>query len=109
VTARCGFVALKCAACSQGHPASLRVVGWARDAGLDVILDLHWATAGGLVPPQSMEMPDTHSLQFWSEVANVFASADADPKSGHRPEPQELLYAAAGQLKRSSDLAACPD
>jgi endoglucanase len=52
----------------------LRVVGWARDAGLDVILDLHWATAGGLVPPQFMEMPDTHSLQFWSEVAAAFAS-----------------------------------
>jgi predicted ABC-type ATPase len=36
-------------------------------------------------------------------------STDADPKTGHRPEPQEVLYATAGELKRSMELTACPD
>jgi hypothetical protein len=49
------------------------VVGWARDAGLDVILDLHWATANGAVQPQFMPMPDADSVTFWRDVAARYA------------------------------------
>jgi len=35
-------------------------------------------------------------------------SADADPKTGHCPEPRELLYSEAGKLIRQSDLLICP-
>jgi predicted ABC-type ATPase len=46
---------------------------------------------------------------YLTELRVLDNSADADPKAGHPPEPQEILYAAAGELKRSVDLAACPD
>jgi predicted ABC-type ATPase len=35
-------------------------------------------------------------------------SADADPKTGHRPEPKEILYSEAGKLVRQSDPSMCP-
>jgi predicted ABC-type ATPase len=35
-------------------------------------------------------------------------SADSDPKTGHRPEPRELLYSEGGNLIRHCDLSICP-
>jgi hypothetical protein len=55
------------AACYQARVAE--IVGWARAAGLDVILDLHFSTAGGAVEPQFMPMPDAESVVFWAQVA----------------------------------------
>jgi endoglucanase len=49
------------------------LVGWARARDLDVILDLHFSTAGGAVPAQFMEMPDADSITFWQEVAALYA------------------------------------
>ena len=60
------------AACYQTRVGE--VVGWARDAGLDTILDLHWATANRAVEPQFMAMPDADSVKFWQEVAARYAN-----------------------------------
>jgi endoglucanase len=47
-----------------------QVVQWAELAGIDVILDLHWSDQGDYtVTPGQQTMADTHSLQFWKEVA----------------------------------------
>jgi predicted ABC-type ATPase len=46
---------------------------------------------------------------YLSELRVFDNSKDADPKTGHRPEPRELLYASAGNLVRSLELADCPD
>jgi aryl-phospho-beta-D-glucosidase BglC (GH1 family) len=45
-------------------------VQWAEQAGLDVILDLHWSDQGDFtVMPAQQLMADAHSLEFWGEVA----------------------------------------
>lgn len=49
------------------------VVGLARKTKLDVILDLHWATANGAVPPQFLALADRDSVTFWSDVATRYA------------------------------------
>jgi endoglucanase len=55
-------------------------ITWADQAGLDVILDLHWSDAGvlgGCAPNNGMGcqqlMPDANSLSFWSQVAARYA------------------------------------
>jgi endoglucanase len=50
------------------------VIGFAEDAGLDVILDLHWSdkgTLGSCKPADGCQqlMADANSLTFWSDVA----------------------------------------
>lgn len=45
---------------------------------------------------------------YLTELRVLDNSTDADPKAGQPPEPQEILYAAAGELKRSLELSACP-
>jgi aryl-phospho-beta-D-glucosidase BglC (GH1 family) len=72
-----------------------QAVTWAEEAGLDVILDLHWSDqgninvmqAGGTLPNDptkyvsndtagySLQQPmaDANSLKFWSQVATTFA------------------------------------
>ena len=58
-----------------GYPARVdQVIAWAKDAGMDVILDLHWSDAGmlGQCAPNlgcQQLMADANSLTFWSEVA----------------------------------------
>lgn len=48
-------------------------VGWAHDAGMDVILDLHWSDAGGTDPAgEQHDLADANSLVFWDEVASVY-------------------------------------
>jgi hypothetical protein len=43
---------------------------WAEQAGMDVILDLHWSDMGNFANmPGQQEMADEHSLEFWKEVA----------------------------------------
>jgi aryl-phospho-beta-D-glucosidase BglC (GH1 family) len=56
---------------SAGYaPRVDQVVQWAEQAGLDVILDLHWSDRGDYtVKPAQQQMADTHSLRFWQEVA----------------------------------------
>jgi endoglucanase len=49
-------------------------VSWAKAAGMDVILDLHWSdagTAGGCTSPPNcqQQMADERSITFWSELA----------------------------------------
>jgi predicted ABC-type ATPase len=46
---------------------------------------------------------------YLTELRVFDNSAHADPKTGRGPEPRELLYAMAGELKRSLELTACPD
>jgi endoglucanase len=53
-----------------------QVVGWAEQAGLDVILDLHWSDKGTLGSCTNSDkkgcqqlMADPNSLRFWTEVA----------------------------------------
>ncbi len=67
---------------SPGYRARVRqAVTWARDAGLVVILDLHWSDEGqdrrgsgcGVAPGQQ-QMADQNSLRFWSEVAAAYRS-----------------------------------
>jgi len=50
-------------------------VTWAEQAGMDVILDLHWSDAGQLGSCSSgcqQLMADTNSITFWSELAAVY-------------------------------------
>jgi endoglucanase len=50
-----------------------RTVTWAEEAGLDVILDLHWSDKGDYtVKPAQQVMADAHSIQFWQQVAERF-------------------------------------
>ena len=54
-----------------------QVIAWAEEAGLDVILDLHWSDAGvlGGCPPSKgcqQKMADANSVTFWSEVATRY-------------------------------------
>ena len=45
-------------------------VRWAHEAGMDVILDLHWSDRGDYArTPDQQTMADAHSVTFWSEVA----------------------------------------
>ncbi|MEP6653924.1 MAG: glycoside hydrolase family 5 protein [Myxococcales bacterium] len=54
-------------------------IQWAKAAGLDVILDLHWSDRGNLAmaPPANngnsqQDMADLNSLQFWKEIADRY-------------------------------------
>lgn len=59
-------------------------VSWAEEAGLDVILDLHWSDRGDLTVAKTQgsqntpgyaaqqEMADVNSIEFWSEVATRY-------------------------------------
>jgi hypothetical protein len=58
-----------------GYRATVhQAVRWARDAGLDVILDLHWSDRGDLAntSPGPQRMADANSLAFWREVAATY-------------------------------------
>jgi hypothetical protein len=53
------------------------VVGFAEDAGMDVILDLHWSdrgTLGSCKPADGCQqlMADANSVTFWSDVAGRY-------------------------------------
>ena len=89
--------------------------------GLDSV-ELHLArvrsrvSAGGHdIPESKIRERYTSSLRNLVKLAprltelRVFDnSVDADPKTGHRPEPKELLYSKAGNLVRHSELLRCP-
>lgn len=52
-------------------------VSWAKAAGMDVILDLHWSdagTVGGCTSPSGcqQQMADERSITFWSELATRY-------------------------------------
>lgn len=63
----------------------VQAVSWAEQAGLEVILDLHWSDRGDLsvstqggptnTPGNSGQQPmaDANSVEFWREVATQFA------------------------------------
>lgn len=58
-----------------GYEAAVdQAVRWARAAGLDVILDLHWSDRGDLSTrsPQQQRMADGNSIVFWREVATKY-------------------------------------
>jgi endoglucanase len=53
------------------------VVEWAKAAGMDVILDLHWSEAGKAggcdpSPTCQQQMADERSITFWSELAGRY-------------------------------------
>ena len=58
------------------YPATVdAAVKWAEQAGMDVILDLHWSDAGVLGSCKSscqQVMADTNSITFWSQVAATY-------------------------------------
>ncbi len=54
-----------------------QTVDWAKQAGLAVILDLHWSDRGGKAEPAQQPMADQRSLTFWTQVATRFKD---DPK-----------------------------
>ncbi len=56
---------------SAGYAAVVdQNVRWAHEAGMDVILDLHWSDRGDYaVTPDQQTMADAHSLAFWRDVA----------------------------------------
>ena len=48
-------------------------VNWAHQAGMDVILDLHWSDRGDpAIPPGGQRMADADSVQFWMEIVDRF-------------------------------------
>jgi len=49
-------------------------VQWAQQAGLDVILDLHWSDKGDLATsmPGQQRIAYVNSITFWKEVANIY-------------------------------------
>jgi aryl-phospho-beta-D-glucosidase BglC (GH1 family) len=50
----------------------------ANNAGLYVILDLHWAAPGNVCPVQQGQMADAdHSLNFWTSIANTYKNNPA--------------------------------
>lgn len=52
-----------------------QVIAWAEEAGLDVILDLHWSDAGVLgscTNSCQKKMADANSVTFWTEVATRY-------------------------------------
>ncbi len=52
----------------------VQAVEWAKQAGLDVILDLHWSDQGqqGTVKPGQQKMADVNSIAFWKSVADFY-------------------------------------
>jgi endoglucanase len=58
------------------YPATVdAAVKWAEQAGMDVILDLHWSDAGTLGSCKSscqQLMADTNSIGFWADVASRY-------------------------------------
>lgn len=58
-----------------GYPATVdQAIGWAHQAALDVILDLHWSDKGDLSNqnPGQQKMADQNSIAFWKEVASKY-------------------------------------
>ena len=50
-----------------------QVVQWAENAGMDVILDLHWSDKGNLGQwPGQQRMADQNSQSFWASVADRY-------------------------------------
>jgi hypothetical protein len=51
-----------------------QAVEWAKQAGLDVILDLHWSDQGkqGSVAAAQQTMADANSITFWKSVAEFY-------------------------------------
>lgn len=57
---------------SAGYQGAVdQAIQWAHQAGLDVILDLHWSDRGDLgnQGPGQQRMADANSITFWSQVA----------------------------------------
>jgi endoglucanase len=56
---------------ASGYQGTIaNVVQWAEQAGMDVILDLHWS--GTPYPGAQQEMADESSITFWTQVATQF-------------------------------------
>jgi len=54
-------------------------VAWAEQAGMDVILDLHWSDTGDLTnaSPGQQKMADANSVTLWTQVASAYKN---DPR-----------------------------
>lgn len=51
-----------------------QAIAWAKEVGLDVILDLHWSDRGDLnnQGPGQQRMADANSVTFWTQVADKY-------------------------------------
>lgn len=49
-----------------------QAVSWIRATGMDVILVLHWSDKGTNEKAELQKMPDTNSLLFWKDIANLY-------------------------------------
>lgn len=51
-----------------------QAITWAKEVGLDVILDLHWSDRGDLnnQGPGQQRMADANSVTFWTQVASKY-------------------------------------
>jgi aryl-phospho-beta-D-glucosidase BglC (GH1 family) len=49
-------------------------IQWGKEAGMDVIVDLHWSDAGNLqeLSPGQRPMADKNSITFWQQVATRY-------------------------------------
>src|SRR5436190_1867572 len=59
---------------NSAYPGTVdQAIQWAKAAGLDVILDLHWSDKGELgVGVGQQIMADTNSVTFWTQVATKY-------------------------------------
>jgi hypothetical protein len=58
---------------AKGYQETVKqAVEWAKQAGLDVILDLHWSDQGGAAEPGQQKMADVNSATFWRSVAEFY-------------------------------------
>jgi hypothetical protein len=59
---------------NTAYPATIdQAIQWAKAAGLDVILDLHWSDKGQLNTAAGQQiMADTNSVTFWTQVATKY-------------------------------------
>jgi len=59
---------------APGYQATVdQNVTWAQEAGLDVILDLHWSDRGNFGQwPEQQPMADPNSVTFWQQVATRY-------------------------------------
>lgn len=98
-----------------GHEVALVFVGLA-SAELHIARVQSRVSAGGHpIPEEKIRERYTSSIQNLVKLAPRLSmlrlldnSVEADPKTGQRPEPRELLHAEEGQILRSCELPDCP-
>jgi aryl-phospho-beta-D-glucosidase BglC (GH1 family) len=86
-------------------------VTWAEQAGLDVILDLHWSDQGNLaISPAAAQqcMADVNSVTFWTQVATQFMN-DGHVSFELYNEPHDVAWSVwlNGGMSESAGVSSC--